>query len=87
MYHLCLLYKHTYYVRTQTVYEWDVLARKSLRLLAGHINGVRCALCVGMHLWTGILEHEYGYIVYIYIYIYMRVCVCVYIYMYVCMHA
>ena len=36
-----------------TVYEWSVTDRRVLRLLAGHTNGVRCALCVGQQLWTG----------------------------------
>jgi len=36
-----------------TTREWDVARRESLRLFAGHSNGVRCALCVGQHLWTG----------------------------------
>jgi hypothetical protein len=36
-----------------TVYEWSVTDRRVLRLLAGHTNGVRCAVVVGQHLWTG----------------------------------
>ena len=38
-----------------TIYEWDtnLLASGPLRMLAGHSNGVRCALCLGQHLWTG----------------------------------
>ena len=51
-----------------TVYEWDVAKRCSLRMLAGHSNGVRCALCVGLHLWTGSDDFT------------VKVCVCMYIY-------
>ena len=38
-----------------TIYEWDtnLLESGPLRMLAGHSNGVRCALCLGQHLWSG----------------------------------
>ena len=36
-----------------TIREWHVARREAMRLFAGHGNGVRCALCIGQHLWSG----------------------------------